>query len=1697
LVAFGGNNANANGLLANTYTVLVSDANSCSTSTSQIVGDNPGPSVIVASTTSVSCFGGNNATATASVSGGTGPFTYTWSPSGGNTVTATGLTTGIYTVSITSANGCLASAVSPTINEPTQVLAIVSTSNVSCFAGANGTASVTAFGGNAGYTYTWMPSNTNGANVGGLTAGNYSVEIADVNNCSIINTYSISQPVAALSAVASASNVSCFSGSDGSVFVSASGGTAPYSYTWTAGNINTTLMSSIPAGTYSASVNDIKGCVTSTTVQVTQPTQVTLSSTSINSDCGAANGQASVNANGGTGAYSYTWSPSGGNNANANGLLANTYTVLVSDANGCSTSTTQIVGDNPGPSVIVASTTSVSCFGGNNATATASVSGGTGPFTYTWSPSGGNTVTATGLTTGIYTVSITSANGCLASAVSPTINEPTQVLAIVSTSNVSCFAGANGTASVTAFGGNAGYTYTWMPSNTNGANVGGLTAGNYSVQIADVNNCSIINTYSISQPVAALSAVASASNVSCFSGSDGSVFVSASGGTAPYSYTWTAGNINTTLMSSIPAGTYSASVNDIKGCVTSTTVQVTQPTQVTLSSTSINSDCGAANGQASVNASGGTGAYSYTWSPSGGNNANANGLLANTYTVLVSDANGCSTSTTQIVGDNPGPSVIVASTTSVSCFGGNNATATASVSGGTGPFTYTWSPSGGNTVTATGLTTGIYTVSITSANGCLASAVSPTINEPTQVLAIVSTSNVSCFAGANGTASVTAFGGNAGYTYTWMPSNTNGANVGGLTAGNYSVQIADVNNCSIINTYSISQPVAALTAITSATAVSCFGGNNGIANVIASGGTPPYSYTWTPMSISSQTVGGLSNGIYTVNVADSKNCSTSATVQVTQPLAPLTATATSAATSCSGGSDGTATITPTGGTANYTYSWSPSGGTNSTASGLTQGNYFVTVFDANSCQTNVALIISSPSALTGSLTVIDAACNLNNGSISSQISGGTGPYNYTWTPGNINSSNIASIPTGNYSLLVNDFMGCPLTLTASVGNIPGQIVTANTPTNVTCFGGSNGIGSISVTQGTPPYSINWAPFGGNTLTATGLSMGVYTITVTDNRGCINSTNISIAQPSQLSVTAGTVSNVTCFGLSDGSITVIPSGGTPGYSYTWSPTENTNTLTNLAAGNYTVRVADSFSCSTIFAVDVSEPQTLLVNISDATNPTCFNGSNGTASALTTGGITPYTYTWTSAPQQFGSSANNLPAGIYSVTVTDLNNCAVTNTVSIVNPPEVFTIAGANDTICLGLSGGVTATANGGAGGHYYAWQPGGVINNGTLPINPAIATMVYTVVAYDQLGCAGNPDTVRAVVYSLTAANINAIGLTPICPGQGTTIYAEILGSTGPLNFTWNNNLGTGPGAFVVIPNQPTTYVVSVTNACGQAISDSVQVLFNPQPTVVAFPNGTLSCIPTPISFTDNSVSGNAGDPITTWTWNFGDGNTSSVPNPTHLYSTPGTYTVTLTVSTNGGCNNSNSTNPITIIAAPYPIAAFTTNNTVFNLPYESLICTNTSTGAVTYYWEFGDGNTSTAINPQHLYGSVGFFDILLVATNQYGCSDTATTRIKTDADIVFPNAFTPNSDGPSGGYYIPGSLDNDIFFPYASGVVEYKFQIFNRWGELIFETEDFKQGWDGYYRGKLCQLGVYVWKAYAKLNNGVEFNKTGDVTLLR
>ena len=603
-------------------------------------------------------------------------------------------------------------------------------------------------------------------------------------------------------------------------------------------------------------------------------------------------------------------------------------------------------------------------------------------------------------------------------------------------------------------------------------------------------------------------------------------------------------------------------------------------------------------------------------------------------------------------------------------------------------------------------------------------------------------------------------------------------------------------------------------------------------------------------------------------------------------------------------------------------------------------------------------------------------------------------------------------------------------------------------------------------------------------------------------GCTASATATISQPNFLILSASAQSNVTCNGGNNGAITVAASGGTPSYTYVWQPnTSGATTVNNLTAGTYTITVTDQKSCSAAISVNITQPAVLSSSIATSINATCFNGSDGSATVNATGGTLTYSYSWSTTPVQTGSTANNLSSGTgtgitYTVTITDGNGCTKTSSVLITHPSQVITSVGPNDSVCLGQPGTITASASGGSGSYYYAWTPSGTINSGTLTATPTMST-TYTVVAYDQNGCAGTSSTASIITYSLSPGNIQAIALSPICPGQSSVVYVEVTGTTGPLTYQWDNNLGAGPGGYLVTPAQPSTYIVTVTNNCGSSVTDSVSITFNPPPTIVLSSYTNASCVPNTIQFFDNSVTGNVTDPISVWYWNFGDGTSSSQADPTHNFTSAGTYIVTLTVTTANGCTNNNSSSPLMIFAYPYPIAAFSVNSTILDIPYDPLVCTNQSIDATLYSWNFGDGGTSFAQDPQHLYASVGVFQIQLIATSPFGCTDTAYATVTTNADVVFPNVFTPNPVGGPGGTYDINTLDNDIFFPYTSGVDEFKLEIFNRWGEQIFESLDIKKGWDGYYKGVLCQLDVYVWKAYIKLNNGKIFNKSGDVTLLR
>ncbi|WP_409415694.1 T9SS type A sorting domain-containing protein [Flavobacterium sp. PS2] len=561
-------------------------------------------------------------------------------------------------------------------------------------------------------------------------------------------------------------------------------------------------------------------------------------------------------------------------------------------------------------------------------------------------------------------------------------------------------------------------------------------------------------------------------------------------------------------------------INGVATCFANTNYGTLTVSNITLASAQDNIVCvGTATGSASVIPTGGIGTYTYSWTPSVSSGSIATNLSAGSYTVIVTDGLGCTASKTFNIIDTGIPINIVPTQTNVSCNGGSNGSATATATGGSGTLTYSWTPSGGSAATASGLTAGTYTVRVTGANGCFKDQ-SFTIIEPTVISTSGTHTDVSCNGGSNGTATVTATGGTGTLGYLWSPSGGTAATASGLTAGTYTVRVSDANGCFKDQSFTIIEPTVITTSGTH-TDVSCNGGSNGTATVTATGGTGTLGYVWSPSGGTAATASGLTAGTYTVRVTDANGCFKDQSFTIIEPTV-ITTSGTHTDVSCNGGSDASATVTATGGTGTLGYVWSPSGGTAATASGLTAGTYTVRVTDANGCFKDQSFTIIEPTVITTSGTHTDVSCNGgSNASATVTATGGAGSYTYSWSPSGGTAATASGLTAGTYTVIVTDENGCFKDQSFTIIE-PTAITTSGTHTNVSCNGQADGTATVTASGGSGALSYTWSPSGGTAATATGLTAGTYTVTVTDENGCFKDQSFTIIEPvaHNLAVTFG-------------------------------------------------------------------------------------------------------------------------------------------------------------------------------------------------------------------------------------------------------------------------------------------------------------------------------------------------------------------------------------------------------------------------------------------------------------------------------------------------------------------------------------------------------------------------------------------------
>lgn len=1686
-------------LCAGPYPVTVIDANQCTADAIAIVAQ-PNEIILATSGTNVSCNSGNNGSATVTASEGTPGYTYSWS-NGATTSSVSNLQANAYTVTVSDANSCIKIS-SITITQPTAILLSTSSTDVSCNGGNDGSASVAASGGTPGYTYSWSNGATS-SSITNLQSNSYTVTVSDVNSCPKIASVTVSQPLV-ISLSTSSTPASCKGGNNGTATASASGGNGGFTFSWSNGGSGPTI-NSLSAGTYSVTATDIYGCNGYGTVTVTEPaTLVSVSASATDASCnGVCDGTLSSSASGGTGGKTFLWSGGLGIGAGKTNVCAGTYTVTATDTNGC-TATANATVYQPAILVVTSTATDALCKDSCNGTLSATATGGTTNYSFLWSMGLGTGATISNVCDGNYIVTVTDANGCTDTS-GITVYEPAALTSVTSSSAVTCFGGNDGTATVSSSGGSPSYSFVW-DTNANSQTdtlATALPAGTYSVTTTDVNGCFFVSSVIVIQPAFPLSISIVNTNVSCFGGNNGSAISTASGGTSPYFYLWNTGDTTSSVFN-LQSSVFNVTATDNNGCSDTSSVYIDEPDSALSAETISDSvSCkGGNDGSASVTAFGGTSPFSYLWNTSDTAPQISN-LISQIYSVTVTDSNSCTFTASAVIEEPASLLTLDTSTTMVVCNGDDDGTATVIPSGGVAPYSYLWDTNANSQIdsTATGLLAGTYSVTVTDNNGCARDTIL-FVDQPFSPLSIsLAVDSVKCFGGNDGIATVTPYGGTSPYTFQWDDAfSQTDSTATGLTANTYSVTVTDyTQNCKVGNSIIVGEPDS-LILNPASTNVSCFGGNDGMASVSPSGGTSPYSYLWS----NNQTIFQISNLIsqaYSVTVSDNNNCTDSGTFYISQPAFPLTISALSSEdVKCNGGNDGEAAVLVSGGTSPYAYLWNDPNQTNtSNISGLIAGLYTIIITDSNNCVIDTSVLISQPTpGLTVSVSATDVKCFLgNDGTATVTPAGGTPPYFYLWDSlaNSQTDSTATGLFSGTYNVTVTDNNGCILDTNSSVfvGQPAMALSVILSASNVSCSGGNDGSAEIFASGGTSPYIYAWSN-GDSSSTTTNLTAQTYFATVTDYNGCTDDTiSITVTEPPPLMVSPSS-EDVICKGENNGSATITPTGGTAPYSYQWDAaafSQTDSTATGLIAGTYFVTVTDFNGCLADSFVPVSEPQDSLLLAASFSDVLCFGDSTGTATVTPSGGVSPYYYQWDSnAGFQTGSTATGLIAGTYSVTVADFSGCSDSSvTISLSEPPMLMATATQNDTICPGESASISVTGSGGISPYTYDWNIGQGQNQS---VSPAINT-TYTVVVSDQNNCASTPDSVIVFVRNYYFDSLVFDCGSPscvLCPGGSTQISASYYEEFPPYSYIWLG-LGTGLGPFTVSPDETTGYILQVSDQCG-SFQDTLTVFVDSFPKIDLPAVYGDACVPMALTF-QNSVQNPAGS---VYSWDFGDGGTSSDTVPTYEYETAGTYIVSLLITSPNNCSVSSDT-ATTVFVRPLPEPDCSANPTIANLQNPVI---NFQTGSFSsYLWDFGDGDTSSGQNPVHEYSDSGYFTVTVFVTNQYACENFCEVEIRINPvyPLGIPNAFTPDPNGPNGGTYSFNDFTNNVFFPITRYVTEYHLEIFNRWGELLFESFDIDRGWDGYYRGELCQQDVYVWKIYIRWWDGQTFNDVGDVTLLR
>lgn len=807
---------------------------------------------------------------------------------------------------------------------------------------------------------------------------------------------------------------------------------------------------------------------------------------------------------------------------------------------------------------------------------------------------------------------------------------------------------------------------------------------------------------------------------------------------------------------------------------------------------------------------------------------------------------------------------------------------------------------------------------------------------------------------------------------------------------------------------------------------------------------------------------------------------------------------------CSGGTDGYIVVQYEGGFAPFQYLWND--GVNTlNRSNISAGNYKLTITDGYGCTLQETVTITQPPLLMiTDTTYRHLSCfESNDGSIAITVNGGVPPYQVTWNDNNLSGLNRNNLAAGIYAVTITDAHHC-FVMEQFVITQP-ELLNISTCNNQIICEGMSAIVQATAHGGTYPFIYYWSQTPTPNEYQPGLAervvtpntTTVYRVYIVDAKGCqspLDSIRITVSP--YIIIDTIIIKDNSCFQKCDGQAKILYHGGTVPMSFSWASPNNT--LSNLCVGQYFVTLTDKYGCTADTTFYINEPYELTATV-HTTDALCYGSEDGTADLFVQGGTEPYSYLWNN-----GATTNRITtsAANYEVTIYDANHCRLTVPAIISQPSKIISTELHSQKICYGQNVSMSVYSSGGTPPYYYDWTSDKNEENHseTWNVSPTVTT-TYFVVVTDENKC---KDTLAPVTITINdELKIKSITTSQqtICPGYDSEITVVVEGGNGgPYMMRLQNGKIVG-SPFTVNPTETTTFYITVDDMCGDLpVMDSITIDVLPKHDINFIPSAYSGCVPLMVDFTAQSDYA-----FESYFWHFDNYAPSSEQYANHVFVESGSYDITLEATDAIGCIHTKTIkNMITVY--PLPISSFSFTPDIATTVNPEVTFINHSTGASKYYWSFGDGDSSNNVHPIHTYmPSVNNYFVTLIAESNYNCRDTSYREIGVEnlTALYFPNSFTPDGDEK-----------NDCFKPCGNFISQKDFHliVLDSFGEIVFESTKYDDtekasdcsectpnSWNGKMKntGKTLPNGIYVWHCKYRDKNGIIYEKTGHVMLIR